>query len=282
MVSITARVSKRVDKSLLGYKMIARGDRVLIGLSGGKDSATLARELAAKARAFSFTPEAIHIHTEYADPIGLDRLRALADGLDLPLHIIDVTVGDRLKPGRRMSCYWCSTQRRTELLRFAAANSFTRIALGHHMDDILETFLMNLTRKGELSTMLPAMRYDRYPQWIIRPLAWVTEAETAEYAREIDFEPVRCRCGYDSSSSRLVARSMLEQIVAAEGEGARRRMMEALHTAKARYLPDDGSRTGHVTQGQLEQLSALSQKEGIGEAELLREALDDLHQKYSS
>lgn len=238
-MSIRRRVSKKVDKSIFGYQMIQPGDRVLIGLSGGKDSATLAHQLAMKARAFSipFSVEAVHIHTEYADEHALDRIRDLAESVALPLHVVPVSVTARLKPGRRMNCYWCSTQRRTELLRLAEERGFDRIALGHHMDDILETFLMNLTRTGELSTMLPAMRYDRYPQWIIRPLAWVTETETAAYADSIGFEPVRCRCGYDRTSSRLTARSLLEEMVRAEGARVRERMMRALHTARARYMP---------------------------------------------
>ena len=136
-----------------------------------------------------------------------------------------------------MNCHWCSTQRRTELLRFADEHGFQRIALGHHMDDILETFLMNITRKGEISTMLPCLRYDRYPQWVIRPLAWVTEAETDAYAREIGYEAVRCRCGYDELSHRKVIRKALEAIIEAEGEGARERMMHALHNVEPRYMP---------------------------------------------
>lgn len=239
-MSIRHRVSKRIDKAIFAYRMIEPGDRVLIGLSGGKDSATLAHQLAMKARAFAipFTAEALHIHTEYAEDDALGRIQALADTVELPLHIRSFSLSERIKPGRRMNCYWCSTQRRTELLQFAREHGFNRIALGHHMDDILETFLMNLTRKGELSTMLPAMHYDRYPQTIIRPLAWVSEAETADYATEIGFTPVRCRCGFDDASSRRMARAWIAEIARDEGGAVRERMMQALHTAAARYLPE--------------------------------------------
>ena len=181
MSALTRKVSRKIDKAILGYGLIEPGDRVLIGLSGGKDSVTLAHQLALKSRGFSipFTVAAVHIRTEYADLDGIDRLRGLAEQIGLPFEQITISVSGRLKPGRRMNCYWCATQRRTELLRYAEAHGFTRIALGHHMDDILETFLMNLTQQGEVSTMLPVLRYDNYPQWIIRPLAWVTEREAA-------------------------------------------------------------------------------------------------------
>ncbi|MFW6261738.1 MAG: tRNA 2-thiocytidine biosynthesis TtcA family protein [Spirochaetota bacterium] len=244
MPSIITTVSKRIDKAIFGYRLIRPGDRILVGLSGGKDSVTLAHQLAQKARGFSipFEVAAVHIRTEYADLEGVDRLRELADELRMPFEQITVSLEGRLKPGRKMNCYWCSTQRRTELLRYAQAHGYTRIALGHHMDDILETFLMNLTHKGEISTMLPALRYDKYPQWVIRPLAWVTDEQTEAYAREIGFEAVRCRCGYDTTSRRKRVRRILDTIIEREGEGARRQMMEALHNVNARYMPEFAGR----------------------------------------
>jgi tRNA 2-thiocytidine biosynthesis protein TtcA len=232
-------VSRKIDKAIFAYGMIKAGDRVLIGISGGKDSVTLAHQLGLKARTFSipFHLQAVHVRTEYADMDGLERLRKLAESIELPFEQIAVSVVGRLKTGRRMNCYWCSTQRRTELLRYAEAHGFNKIALGHHMEDILETFLMNLTHNGELSTMLPVLKYERYPQWIIRPLAWVSEEETEAYARSIGYETVRCHCGFDSASRRTVTRRILDQIVAIEGPRARRRMMEALHNVRADYLP---------------------------------------------
>lgn len=250
MNTIIRTVSRRIDKAIFGYGLIQPGDRVLVGLSGGKDSVTLAHQLALKARAFSipFEVAAVHIRTEYADLEGIDRLRELAESVNLPFEQIEISVTDRLKPGKRMNCYWCSTQRRTELLRYAQANGFSRIALGHHMDDILETFLMNLTQRAEISTMLPVLRYDRYPQWIIRPLAWVTEPETEAYAREIGYEAVRCRCGFDTTSRRKTVRRALEAIIAVEGEPARLRMMKALHNVQMRYMPSFVDRDGQTGQ----------------------------------
>ncbi|MFW5688667.1 MAG: tRNA 2-thiocytidine biosynthesis TtcA family protein [Spirochaetota bacterium] len=243
-MGIERTVSRRIDKAIFGYRLIEPGDRVLVGLSGGKDSVTLAHQLAQKARGFSipFEVAAVHVRTEYADADGLERLEALAQSVGLPFDQITISVTGRLKPGRRMNCYWCSTQRRTELLRYAEANGFTRIALGHHMDDILETLLMNMTHKGEISTMLPVLRYDNYPQWIIRPLAWVTEEQTAAYAREIGFQAVRCRCGFDETSRRKDVRRVLESIIEQEGEGARSQMMKALHNVQMRYMPTFESR----------------------------------------
>lgn len=246
MSGLQRRVSRKIDKSILGYGMLTAGDRVLIGVSGGKDSATLLHQLGMRQTDYvvPFTAEALYIRTEYAEIDDTGRLAALCESVNVPLHEKTISVGGRLKPGRSMNCHWCSTQRRTELLRFAEEHGFQRIALGHHMDDILETFLMNLTRKGEISTMLPCLRYDRYPQWVIRPLAWVTEAETETYAREIGYEAVRCRCGFDETSHRKVTRRALEAIVEAEGPAARERMMLALHNVEPRYMPAFVPRNG--------------------------------------
>jgi tRNA 2-thiocytidine biosynthesis protein TtcA len=239
MGSLLSLVSRKVDKSILGYGMIEPGDRVLVGLSGGKDSVTLTHVLGRKAGQYKvpFELGAVHIRTEYADLAGLNRLSALCETLGVPFEQIEVSVHGRLKPGRRMSCYWCSTQRRTELLDYARRNGYTRIALGHHMDDVLETFLMNMTSKGELSAMLPLLKYDRYEQWIIRPLSWVTEAETEAYAAEIGFEAVRCTCGFDTNSRRREVRKLLDLLVENEGPQVRERIMNSLHHVRADYLP---------------------------------------------
>lgn len=246
MSSVARRVSRKVDKSLLGYRMVEPGDRVLIGLSGGKDSATLVHQLGMRQERYTvpFTAAALHVRTEYAEIDDRERLLALCEKANLPLHEIEISVSGRLKAGRSMNCHWCSTQRRTELLRFAQVHGFNRIALGHHMDDILETFLMNAARKGEISTMLPCLRYDRYSQWIIRPLAWVTEQETGQYARSIGYEAVRCRCGFDESSHRKLIRRALEAIIEVEGEPARARLMHALHNVQTRYMPVLGTVPG--------------------------------------
>ena len=95
-----------------------------------------------------------------------------------------------------MNGWWCSTQRRTELLRYAMANGYNKIALGHHMDDILETLLMNMIGRGELATMPPRLKYDKYPITIIRPLCFVTEARLIEHAKAGGYSGFTCTCNY--------------------------------------------------------------------------------------
>ena len=235
---LSRTISRKIDRAIFSYRLIEPDDRVLVGVSGGKDSLTLLRQLALKAGSFSipFELAAVHVHTELSPDWLPDRLAAIAADWNVPFRTLPFNLQDRIREGQTMNCWWCSTQRRTELLHVAQNEGYTKIALGHHLDDILETFFMNLTHKGELSTMLPKMTYDKYREAIIRPLAWVQETEIEEFVRLMGLESTTCVCGYDATSKRKRVREIIEQIVRLEGSGARERMMDALHNPRLRYL----------------------------------------------
>lgn len=235
---LSRTISRKIDRAIFSYRLIEPDDRVLVGVSGGKDSLTLLRQLALKAGSFSipFELAAVHVHTELSPDWLPDRLAAIAADWNVPFRTLPFNLQDRIREGQTMNCWWCSTQRRTELLHVAQNEGYTKIALGHHLDDILETFFMNLTHKGELSTMLPKMTYEKYREAIIRPLAWVQETEIEEFVRLMGLESTTCVCGYDATSKRKRVREIIEQIVRLEGSGARERMMDALHNPRLRYL----------------------------------------------
>ncbi|MBU0936578.1 MAG: tRNA 2-thiocytidine biosynthesis TtcA family protein [Spirochaetes bacterium] len=176
-----------VVKALKTWNMVQRGERILIGASGGKDSAILAYDLAKKKRQGRLNAEllALHVRNDFAPHALSPRLRSLYDQWGIPLATIDVAVEGRLKPGRQMNCYWCSTQRRTELIRYALEHEFTAVALGHHLDDVLETLFMNMMDKAQLSTMPPLLHYNKYPLKIIRPLYLVEEDQLLQFGRQL-------------------------------------------------------------------------------------------------
>ena len=95
-------------------------------------------------------------------------------------------------------------------LNYAIKNGYNKIALGHHKDDILETFLMNMIEKGELSTMIPKLKYEKYPVSIIRPLCYVNEESIIEYARKEGYLGFTCTCSYQDNSTRKEARKKLD------------------------------------------------------------------------
>lgn len=230
-------IAKLAEVALRRYAMIEPGDRILIGASGGKDSMTLAYDLSVKKRWWpdAFDVLALHIETDVEAAPDRAPLERLFSEWGLPFSSIRVPVIGRLKPGERMNCYWCSTQRRTELIRYALAEGFNKIALGHHLDDIVETLLMNMLHKGEISTMPPVVRYDKYPLAVIRPLALCEERQIEAFAREKGFAAVTCTCGYDGASRRKEIRAKLADLTGGSSS-LKRNLFRSLTNVKADYL----------------------------------------------
>jgi tRNA 2-thiocytidine biosynthesis protein TtcA len=137
-----------------------------------------------------------------------------------------------------MNCYWCSTQRRTELLKYAAENGFNKIALGHHLDDIIETFFMNLCAKAELSAMQIKLVYRKFPVTLIRPLSYLEEKQITACAAEQDILKAACTCPYGANSRRLDMRKKLSEFTGNSG-AVKRRILQAVSKLPERgYLED--------------------------------------------
>ena len=116
------------------------------------------------------------------------------------------------------------------------ANGFNKIALGHHMDDVLETLLMNMLNKGELSTMIPSLKYENYPVTVIRPLYYVSESRIVDYAKEKGFYGFTCTCNYQDNSQRKAARKKLEDLT--DGDLIKKeKLLTSLKNINTNYLP---------------------------------------------
>ncbi|MDC7240511.1 MAG: ATP-binding protein [Spirochaetales bacterium] len=232
-------LSRKVDKAILKFNLIEPGDKILLAVSGGKDSLAMSYFMGHKQKKFPIPFELGAVHIEGDFP-GCGKSPVMAELMaewDIPFEIVKVPIMERLKPGKTMNCYWCSTQRRMELLRYAGDNGYNKIALGHHMDDILETFFMNMMYKSELSTMLPRLKYDRYPFTVIRPLAYVKEQEIIDFAESRDLLKAAAVCSYGATSNRLDARSVIEEIAAKEGQHIKDNIFEAMCSPVHRYMP---------------------------------------------
>ena len=205
---------KQFQKALTDYSMLADGDRILIGLSGGKDSLCLLEMLARRQRIFKpkIEVEAVHvrmknIHYE-SDTSYLERF---ASEHGVKLHIIN-TEFDDTKKSDKPACFLCSWHRRKALFHYAQEADFNKIALGHHMDDIIHTAMLNQFYQGSFSTMPTVMQMDKMPLTIIRPLCLIKESNIQEYAELCRYEKQIKTCPYEKQSNRTDMRRVFEEI----------------------------------------------------------------------
>lgn len=226
-----------IDKAILDYSMIESGDKILIGASGGKDSTALVEYFAFRKRQkrddFDFA--ALYVESGLGEGFNPD-LRKQFENWGVNLITVNADVLERLKPNQKMNCWWCSTQRRTELNNFAMENGFNKIALGHHLDDVLETLLMNALQKGELSTMPPRLKYEKYPVTVIRPLTLADEKMIINHAKNENYITMTCTCNYQDNSTRKDARKRLASLTNGNYD-EKRRLFESLKNINKEYLP---------------------------------------------
>lgn len=195
-------ISKRMGKAIMDYKMLADGDKIAVAVSGGKDSLTLLRLLLDR-KAFvpiKYSVIALHIDMGYPKSIS-KKLEKYFKKLKVEYKIIKSDILKKTEKSK-INCFWCSWNRRKEL--FIAANKLgcTRIALGHHMDDIIETILLNLFFQGEISSMVPRQELFKGKITLIRPLAYVEEHLIKRFAKETKLGHDTCTCPHSITSNR--------------------------------------------------------------------------------
>jgi tRNA 2-thiocytidine biosynthesis protein TtcA len=230
-------VRKLCAKAILERDLIEEGDRILIAASGGKDSTVMAWALSSLKPAIKKNYElaALHISSDFCSCCKKSVLSCRLAEWGIPFTDLFVPIIGRLKEGKKMNCYWCSTQRRTELLAYAIKHGFNKIALGHHLDDIIETFFMNLCAKGELSTMPVRLSYRKYPVELIRPLAYLEERQIIVCAAEQNILKAACTCPFGVNSKRRDMRRRIAELTGASG-AVKRRILRALASGQADLL----------------------------------------------
>ncbi len=211
---LAARLRGEVGRCIADYAMIQAGDRVMVCLSGGKDSYTLLDILRSLQRSAPIDFELLAVNLDQKQP-GYPP-QVLPDYLSregVPFHIIEqdtYAVVRRVLPAGATMCGLCSRLRRGALYRFAAEHGITKIALGHHRDDIVETLFLNLFFGGRLKAMAPKLLSDDRRQVVIRPLAYSAERDIARYARGRGFPLIPCKlCGSQDNMQRVAVKKML-------------------------------------------------------------------------
>lgn len=232
------RVEEKVKRAIFDYGLIQEGDKLLVGLSGGKDSLALVELLGRRSKIFSPRFEVIVAHVimrnipYHAD---LDYLRQLVESQGLRF-IVEETAFDPSTDKRKSPCFLCSWMRRKRLFEIAQREGCRKLALGHHQDDILETLLMNLTYQGAFGTMPPRLRMDKFDLEIIRPLCLVTENELRHVAAMRGYRKQLKNCPYETSSSRDAMKRLLTQLEEMNPE-ARYSLWNSMTNIQTDYLP---------------------------------------------
>jgi tRNA 2-thiocytidine biosynthesis protein TtcA len=213
---LAKRLRRQVGQAIADYNMIEDGDRVMVCLSGGKDSYTLLemlQQLQIKAPV-RFELVAVHLdqkQPDYDPQILPTYLRAI----DMPFEILEqdtYSVVKRVVPEGKTMCSLCSRLRRGALYNFAERAKFTKIALGHHRDDMVETLFLNMFYQSSLKTMPPKLLSDDGKHVVIRPLAYCRETDIADYAQEQGFPIIPCNlCGSQETLQRKAIKQMLSE-----------------------------------------------------------------------
>jgi tRNA 2-thiocytidine biosynthesis protein TtcA len=213
---LQAQLRGAVGKAIADYAMIGDGDHVMVCLSGGKDSYTLLDILLSLQRSapVSFAITAVNLDQKQPGfPVHV--LPNYLEDLGVSYRIIEqntYAVVKRVIPEGKTMCGLCSRLRRGALYRFAAENGITKIALGHHRDDIVETLFLNMFFGGKLKAMPPKLLSEDRRHIVIRPLCYVAERQISRYAAARAFPIIPCTlCGSQTNMQRLVIKNMLQE-----------------------------------------------------------------------
>jgi tRNA 2-thiocytidine biosynthesis protein TtcA len=239
---LAAQLRSAAGKAIADYRMIRAGDKVMVCLSGGKDSYTLLDVLLSLRRSAPVDFELLAVNLDQKQPdFPPQVLPEYLAGLGVPFQVIEqdtYSVVKRLVPQGRTMCGLCSRLRRGALYRYAAEHGVTKIALGHHREDIVETFFLNLFFGGRLKAMAPKLLSDDGRHVVIRPLAYVPERDIARYARGRAFPIIPCKlCGSQDNLQRTAIKRMLAQWER-EFPGRTESIFSALRNVEPAHLAD--------------------------------------------
>ncbi|MCX5686047.1 MAG: hypothetical protein NTW09_01060 [Candidatus Omnitrophica bacterium] len=205
-------ISTRIGRAIQDYKLIEDKDRILVAVSGGKDSLTMLKLLVERKKwaPVSYELIAMHVTSDYGGELeAKKRLRKFFKENRVKYYFENIKILDR---ERGVNCFWCSWNRRKALFLAADRLKCNKVALGHHKDDIVETLLLNMLYHGEFAAMNPRQELFGGKLVIIRPLCYVEEDNIRKFARESGFPVTSCRCPNSEISKRRKMKDFIRKV----------------------------------------------------------------------
>jgi len=241
--ALEARIAKKATRAIVDFDLIEDGDRVMVGLSGGKDSWALMQTLdRLRERApIAFSLVAVNVDSGYKD-FKHDVIARTCEERGWEYRIEHTAIGDvmdDLLESNATPCSLCARLRRGVLYRIASETGATKIALGHHLDDFIETLLLNLFFAGALKAMPAKLVSDDGEHVVVRPLVYIGEAEARLYAKECALPIIGCCCPAcgDLALQRQRTKRLLMELEE-EHPGVKQSMLKALANVAPRHLLD--------------------------------------------
>lgn len=230
------KVSRLAGRALVDYRMIEPHDRIAVAVSGGKDSLSLLHVLRHRRKVAPFDFSLTAVHVDFGFPsFSPDALVAYLKKERFEVRVVRSSALSG-EDERQIDCFWWSWNRRKELFRFCAAEGYSRIAFGHHMDDIVQTILLNQFYRAEVGAMRPKQPLFDGRITLIRPLAYVRERDMEALAKELGvFDMGQSRCADEETSHRSLIKRLIEDLER-DNPQVVRNIFKSLQNIKTDYL----------------------------------------------
>lgn len=233
-------------RAVADYDMIAPGDKIAVGVSAGKDSLTLLYALAALRRFYPVPFELIAITIDMGfEGMDFTPIANLCRELDVPYHVVKTQISHIIFDVRKESnpCSLCAKMRRGSLHAAAKELGCNRVALGHHFDDVVETFMLNLFHEGRIGCFQPVTYLSRSNLYLIRPLIYCPEKDVRYFAGKVDLPVIKSPCPADGHTERETMKQLLRTLDR-EHKGLRYRIFGAIQRAGVDGFKEVGRMNG--------------------------------------